>query len=124
MQRIVEQGGDSELIIATISDFLEQPRVGAVSNHPLYCQLIERARVAMLNGPSDTFKSFLSADLGLCVSTGQDWHGHAVSSGRVLLVAAEGGPGIRKRVAAWMQEHGVSDLLDLHTASLQGLCEP
>jgi hypothetical protein len=60
-----------------------------------------------LYGPPESFKSFVALDLALCVATGTPWHGHAVQRGLVLYVAAEGGPGIGKRVRAWLQHHAI-----------------
>ncbi len=56
-----------------------------------------------LYGPPESAKSFIAIDLALCVASGTSWHGHEVKKGFVLYVAAEGGPGIGKRVRAWLQ---------------------
>lgn len=58
-----------------------------------------------LYGPPASTKSFIAMDLALCVSTGTPWHGHAVKRGFVMYVAAEGGPGIGKRIRAWLTHH-------------------
>lgn len=61
-----------------------------------------------LYGPPASTKSFITIDLALCVATGTPWHGRAVRRGFVLYVAAEGGPGISKRVRAWLSYHHIS----------------
>ena len=72
--------------------------------------IVEQNRLGIVHGPSETCKSFLTLDLGLCVAAGCDWHGRAVKSGPVVFVAAEGGSGIRKRVNTWKQEHGIDEI--------------
>jgi AAA domain-containing protein len=68
--------------------------------------------MAGLYGPSRHGKSFVALAWALCVATGRDWFGRATSKGAVIYVAAEGGRGIRKRVQAWMLDHGLSDVPD------------
>lgn len=60
-----------------------------------------------LYGPPASTKSFIAIDLAMCVATGIPWHGREVQRGYVLYVAAEGGPGISKRVRAWLTHHGL-----------------
>jgi hypothetical protein len=62
--------------------------------------------LALLFGPPGEGKSFVALDWALCVATGEKWLGkHAVQQGHVLYIAAEGGGGMKKRVAAWEQLH-------------------
>jgi hypothetical protein len=62
--------------------------------------------LALLFGPPGEGKSFVALDWALCVATGQPWLGkHRVQQGHVLYIAAEGGGGMKKRVAAWEQLH-------------------
>lgn len=59
-----------------------------------------------LYGPSNCGKSFLALDIALSVASGTPWQGHVVNyPGSVLYIAAEGGPGIQKRVRAWLEFH-------------------
>ena len=67
---------------------------------------IPESGLSLLFGPSGEGKSFVAIDWACCVSTGQPWNGHRVKQGHVLYIAAEGGAGIKKRVAAWMQFNG------------------
>ncbi len=63
-----------------------------------------------LYGAPESTKSFLALDIALSVATGLQWQGNAVRQGFSLYVAAEGGPGISKRVRAWMQTHNITDV--------------
>lgn len=69
-----------------------------------------RNSLAMLFGPSGTYKTFLGIDLALHVATGSWWHGkHAVTRpGRVLYVIAEGAAGAPARIAAWEKRRNTS----------------
>lgn len=70
---------------------------------------------SLLFGPPGEGKSFVGLDWALCVSTGKPWLGrYDVRQGQVVYIAAEGGRGIKKRVAAWMQHHRVDELPDIH----------
>lgn len=71
--------------------------------------LVEQASTLSVMGPSGCGKTFVVLDMGLCVATGQDWHGHeVVKSGPVLYVCGEGRGGIARRVEAWRQHHDLN----------------
>lgn len=55
----------------------------------------------LIFGASQSYKSFLAIDLGLCVASGIPWHGHKVKQGTVIYVCGEGHRGIRRRMSAW-----------------------
>ncbi|WP_166802801.1 AAA family ATPase [Streptomyces sp. ICN441] len=74
---------------------------------PLLGDLLQMNTAARFIGPSGTFKSFLILDMAAHIGTGMKWHGHYVKQGSVLYLVAEGEQGIRKRVRAWEQHHGV-----------------
>lgn len=61
--------------------------------------------LAMLYGASGAGKSHVALDLAHTVSALSFWHGHRVTNGAVLYVAAEGAPGVGIRVDAWEQHH-------------------
>lgn len=69
--------------------------------------LIPRDSMGMVFGGSGTYKSFISLDLALHVAHGMNWTGRRTEAGPVLIVAAEGGAGIYRRVQAWHQHHGL-----------------
>jgi putative DNA primase/helicase len=68
--------------------------------------LEEQATMSLFGAPG-SMKSFIVIDMGLCVATGKDWHGHKVKQGPVLYICGEGKAGIKKRIAAWEIHHGV-----------------
>jgi putative DNA primase/helicase len=82
----------------------------------------------MVHGPSGGGKTFLVLDMVLSIASKgaiAEWHGHKVRSGPVIYLAGEGHHGLRGRIAAWKQHHGVNSLemwlsrhgLDLNTAA-------
>lgn len=72
---------------------------------------LTRNSLALLYGPSGTYKTFLGLDLALHVATGTWWHQNEVARpGRVLYVIAEGVSGIGARLDAWQQHHRLYDL--------------
>lgn len=77
---------------------------------PLISGVIYRRTAALLYGKSNSFKTFLSNDMGLSVATGTPWHGHDVVKGRVLFVATEGAIGVGKmRLPAWYDHHRIPE---------------
>src|SRR5574341_215856 len=66
--------------------------------------------LTLLYGAPETGKSFIAIDWALCVATGHAWRDFPTRSGHVAYIASEGGEGIRKRVAAWMDVHDVKDV--------------
>jgi AAA domain-containing protein len=79
--------------------------------------LIERESFTLLFAPPESAKSFLALDLGLSIATGLPWQGRTVKKGPVVYVVAEGGRGIKKRIKAWLQEHGFNEKDDIHVFS-------
>lgn len=61
--------------------------------------------LGMLFGASGTYKSFTALDLALHVSLGRPWMGRKTRQGPVVYIAAEGGAGIYRRIAAWCSRH-------------------
>ena len=87
--------------ITEAHDFQPQPRVPVVED------LFFRDSLTWVAGPSGTFKSFVTADLAFRYGTGgMDYHGLNMTSGRALLVVAEGANGYALRKVAWEKEHG------------------
>lgn len=64
---------------------------------------LEANSLACLYGASGCGKSFIAVDLSLCIASGSDWHGQKVNQGSVIYFAGEGREGLRRRVAAWVQ---------------------
>lgn len=74
---------------------------------PLVGDLLAMNTIARAVGPSGTFKSFVLLDMAGHIGTGMKWHGQYVRRGLVVYLVAEGEQGIRKRVRAWEQHHGL-----------------
>lgn len=76
-------------------------RQTAASVRWLVKHILPADSIGMLFGASGTFKSFLALDAALHVVHGLPWLGRRTTQGPVLYLAAEGGSGLWKRVAAW-----------------------
>ena len=63
--------------------------------------ILVEGSIAAIYGAPESGKSFLAVDLSMSVASGVAWHGRPVEQGGVLYVAAEGAPGLGKRVRAW-----------------------
>lgn len=61
---------------------------------------------AWLIGPPGSKKSFVALDLACHVANGMAWQGRKVQQARVVIIAAEGGGGIGKRLNAWQRTYG------------------
>jgi hypothetical protein len=63
--------------------------------------------LGLVFGKQASFKSFVATGLALAVMLGDRWAGKRVEQGRVIYIAAEGGPGMRKRIAPHKPRHNV-----------------
>lgn len=70
--------------------------------------LIETDALGLIFGDPGCGKSFLAVDIGLCVATGNPFHGRSVIQGPVFLIAGEGHNGLARRFAAWAKEHSTN----------------
>lgn len=84
---------------------LDQLREQSQNVRWLVKHIIPAEAVGVLFGAPETFKSFIAIDLALHVAHGLDWLGHKTRKGPVVIVAAEGGAGIWRRIVAWHREH-------------------
>lgn len=69
---------------------------------------------AQLFGASESFKSFVALDIAVHVAIGMDWHNHSVRRGLVVYIAAEGGFGMKHRVAASKRYHEYTGQLGIY----------
>lgn len=69
--------------------------------------IIPKAELVVMFGESGSGKSFVALDMAMAIVRGVDWRGHRSKQGRVVYIAAEGGGGFRKRLAAYALHHGV-----------------
>jgi len=109
----VNSGGDLvKLLIpkppwlATFSSLIAQPEPvkWIVKNW------IPRGALGMLHATSGAGKTFAMLDIALRIASGMsDWCGNIIRGGTVVYLAGEGHNGVRERLAAWSQRHGISD---------------
>lgn len=80
---------------------LDQLREQARSVKWVVKHLVPSESVGVLFGASGTFKSFIAIDLALHVAHGLPWLGKKTQQGPVVIIAAEGGTGLWRRIVAW-----------------------
>jgi len=73
---------------------------------PLVEGILFRDTLAVLDGDSATYKSFIALDMALSVATGTPWQGRRVRQGAVVYIVAEGLSGMGQRVDAWELRRG------------------
>jgi hypothetical protein len=78
----------------------------------LIADLLDMNSLAIMYGPSGSFKSFLALDMYLRVTAGLSWQGNPVHQGRGLYIAAEGTGDIGERVAAWKSQYRTANIDD------------
>lgn len=83
---------------------LEQLREQSANVKWLVKHVIPAESVGLMFGGSGTFKSFIAIDMALHIAHGLPWLGKKTKQGTVLIVAAEGGAGLWKRIVAWHRE--------------------
>lgn len=67
--------------------------------------VVPMADLGVIFGASGSGKSFAAFDMAASIGRGVDWRGRRVKKGRVIIIAAEGGGGYPKRIAAYCQQH-------------------
>jgi KaiC/GvpD/RAD55 family RecA-like ATPase len=73
---------------------------------PLIKGVLDQQTLAVMYGASNTGKTFVMLDLAYHIATGRAWQGRKAARGLVVYVAAEGGRGILKRIAALRAHYG------------------
>jgi hypothetical protein len=81
---------------------------------PLIKGVLDRNTTSAIYGPSGSGKTFGALDKAYHVHKGADWCGKRVHQGSVLYLAAEGGPGINKRLRALESKYGPLDPTRFH----------
>ncbi|UAK39660.1 AAA family ATPase [Gordonia bronchialis] len=75
---------------------------------PLVGGLLYRGTLAQLAGPAGSYKSFLAIAVACSVAAGTDLDGQRIGEPEhVIYVAAEGAAGLRARILAWCEHHGI-----------------
>lgn len=70
--------------------------------------ILQAGTLHMLYGPAASLKTFQTLDWCMHISSiKQEWKGRRVASGGVVYLAGEGHHGIKSRLAAWKQVHGI-----------------
>lgn len=110
---------------STVSRFLDDhlPLEGAETPLPIYSaeqvqelpdpewqveDLFQQESLITLFGQEGSFKTFTALDLSLSLATKTPFHGREVNGGKVVYVYAEGAPGLKLRLRAWTQAHGIN----------------
>ncbi|MHB9878979.1 AAA family ATPase [Pacificimonas sp. ICDLI1SI03] len=65
---------------------------------------------SVIYGHPGSGKTFLALDMAMHVALGWDWHGRKVNGGAVVYIGAEGQNGLRNRIVAFRQHHGVKNI--------------
>lgn len=84
---------------------LAQLREQASSVSWLVKHVVPAEAIGIVYGGSGTFKSFIAIDLAMHVAHGLQWLGKKTRKGTVLIIAAEGGSGLWRRIVAWHRKH-------------------
>ncbi|MCA3441955.1 MAG: AAA family ATPase [Rhodobacter sp.] len=79
------------------------------SARPLVKGMLDEGAFSVFYGPSNSGKTFVVLDLAYSIALGRDWAGMKTTKAAVLYIAAEGGGGIKKRIAALRQRPGAAD---------------
>lgn len=64
---------------------------------------------SVIAGPSGSGKSFFAIEVGMSIARGVPVYGHPVKQGLVVYQAGEGALGIKNRLRAYIQHHGIKD---------------
>lgn len=76
--------------------------------------VLPRADLVVLFGASGSGKSFVGIDLMASIARGTPWRDRRVKKARAVIIAAEGGGGMGKRIEAYCQHHDINaDDLDV-----------
>lgn len=65
------------------------------------------AGLIVLYGASGSGKTFVAIDMAFCIARGVAWRGNRSRKGRVMIVAAEGGKGMSKRLKAYTDYYNI-----------------
>lgn len=63
--------------------------------------------MAVIYGESNSGKTFFATDLGLHIAAQRTWRERAIEGGAVIYLALEGSLGVRNRIQAWKEHHGL-----------------
>jgi len=93
---------ETKIPIMSMADVMAMP-----PTEWLVQDLIPQNSIAMIYGASGSGKTFLVLSMLAAISQGRNWFDKWTSSGCVVLVAGEGVGGLRKRLLAYQEAHGM-----------------
>lgn len=67
--------------------------------------VMDDGAMSVIYGPSNSGKTFFALDLVFHIATGRQWRNRRVNQASVLYLAAEGGKGVKNRIAALRSTH-------------------
>jgi hypothetical protein len=82
---------------------------GLPKPHDFVEGLLCDGQCSVIYGDANVGKSFFTLDLAYHVALGWKWRGLDVDQGAVVYIAGEGGAGMRRRVDAFREEHGIEE---------------
>lgn len=71
--------------------------------------LVAEESLAVVYGPTGSYKTFVAIDLALSIAAGREFAGRPTKRGAVAYVCAEGQAGIKWRIRAWLKSNGLRD---------------
>lgn len=74
---------------------------------------------SIIGGPSQSGKSFLAIEAGMCIALGKPFLGHEVRKGLVIYQAGEGARGVKNRLRAYRKHFGIDPQADVPFVLLQ-----
>ncbi|MBA4753621.1 MAG: AAA family ATPase [Sphingobium sp.] len=74
-------------------------------------RLLPAQGLALIYGHPGSGKSFFALDVALHIALGWEWCARRVRQGLVVYVGAEGGAGLRNRIAAFRRHHDLQDAI-------------
>ena len=69
--------------------------------------VLPQADLVVLYGASGSGKTFVAIDLAAAIARGVNWREQRTVKGRVVIIAAEGGGGVGKRIEAYCRQHNI-----------------
>lgn len=90
------EGYEGKFLVVTAKDLLDRPPL-----QWLIKGVLPKAEIGMIYGPSGSGKSFVLINLLGAITRGIEWRDRKVRKGRTILIAAEGGASIGKRIDAY-----------------------
>lgn len=96
-----------DAVEALLAEMLTPAQMKAQPGKPyLIKTLLTLRSTAWIIGAPGSRKSFVALDMAAHIAAGRDWQGLKVRQGPVVIIAAEGAPGMGGRITAWEAQYG------------------